>query len=466
MSGKVYGCSSSQAAIVMQEKYSLHKGMCNIPILFTVDQEIDKDLFKKAVDIEIERNDALRNKVTNDKKSGVFEQTFIEPYKYEQYNGKIEEYDFSQKTKEAQEKCLKKLAGKELEYRKMNNFKVAFIKTYDNKNGIFFAASHMICDSWGTLVTLTDILDVYISLKDKTELPKPLASYEACLAKELESQNDGRDKEDLDFILKFYEKLGAPQKYPGIIDTRLPHKSREGKNSGNNNLNAVKALLFDKSTIFVKNVPAVEMKKWQEFCSENSVPFTTLLMLGYITYFAKINNSNDVFFNNVCARRATIADKRSAGCRMNPTYPRFFPNDSDSVLDVCTNITDTVNQFYRHSGISGPKFLTNGIEAVYPYINAYNYYGSSMFSVVAMPYQPPKGWNCEFTVISAGHFALPQYVVMLVDIEGNLKFNIEYQLAYTNEIQLNATVTGICDAINSAITDKNKTFKQIKDSIK
>ncbi len=54
-----YPLTRSQITIAMQEKYSLHKGLLQIPMILRFKRTLDVELMKKAINIEIERNDTL-----------------------------------------------------------------------------------------------------------------------------------------------------------------------------------------------------------------------------------------------------------------------------------------------------------------------------------------------------------------------------------------------------------------------
>ena len=56
-------------------KFGLHKQMVQIPTSVAVDYELDFDLLQKAFDIEVQRNDSLRNRFK--KVKGKVKQYFI-----------------------------------------------------------------------------------------------------------------------------------------------------------------------------------------------------------------------------------------------------------------------------------------------------------------------------------------------------------------------------------------------------
>lgn len=460
---KGYPSSASQEALFLQDRFSIHRGMCQIPIFITLDEELDIDLLKKAVDLEIERNDALRDRITVDKKTKQVEQRFGGSYRYEDYNGKIEVYDYSGKPKEKQDKLLKKLACQVLEYKKFNLIKVAvFNKTYDNKFGLFVAISHMVCDAWGLMITVSDLFDVYLALKNHTEMPKPLASFEECLAKDIETQTEEKDRLDIDFLVEQDRKIGPIDRMSGVIDKRLPYKKNEGKNAGNTMRNMLRNMFRDKSTNYVKVFPKETLDQWMTFCSENQVSFYSLIHSGLLAYLSRINQNNDIAFDSLCNRRATIADKHSAGCRMNVSHMRIKLEDEEPMTQVFEELTSLQNQFFRHSGLS---CLKSGSIETRKKVNSANYYGNAMTSVIMMPYQIPEEWHASFNILSVGHYAQAEYIIVLFDLDGSLKFNVEYQLDRTNKVQVEATVNGIYDAVCAIVSDKTQSFRQIKDAI-
>lgn len=425
---KEYRQNNTQSLILNQEKVQLHGGMTQIPMFLTVEPDLDFELFRRVIDIEIERNDALRVFITKNKRKHTLTQHFVGPYHYNEILGEIEQLDFSKDTKENQERYLKKLANRPLRYEKFQLFRVAFIRTFENKTGVFISLSHMVFDAYGVFVTVSDILEVYRSMKEEKPLPKPLASFEELLAKHEKTQTAEKDEESCRFFYDFYDNLGKVNGYSGIIDPRLPHKAHDG-NTLKNMLN----LFFkDKSAIYSESLPKEKTDRWMDFCRENKISYASFFIFGLSAYWAKINNSNDIVFMNNLACRATVSDKRCAGNAMTITVPRYVLRDEDNVLDSVSNIEKTQFLIYRYAGFD---ILKLGFEAHYK-ISGYNYYGSSMFSIIGTPYSVPDGWKIDYEIISQGQAIIPQYLYLLPDLRtGGFKLYNEYMKEYTNDIQ-------------------------------
>lgn len=453
-----YGQNLSQALVLQQEMTQLRGGMTQIPVFFTLEPDIDFELFKKAIDIEIERNDSLRIHFTKNKKKHTITQHFVSPYKYADVLGKIEMFDLSGKTKEKQDKLLKKLANRPLRYEKFQLLRVVFLRTYDGKTGVFLSVTHLACDAYGVFITVTDLLEVYKALKTDQPLPKPLNPFEKLLAKNLQDMSPEKDEEFKQQLTEYHDQLGPLKSYTGIINKNLPHKAHDG-----NTLKNVMNIFFrDKSGNLIKKISKETYERWIAFCQENSVTFNSLVLFGLSSYWAKINDCNDICYMNHLACRATISDKYCAGVCMKSSYPRFLFQDEDSVLEALAKIEHMMYMFYRNASrdtrIFDPDKAFN--------INGYNYYGCAMFSMIGTPYVAPEGWKFDFDIVSQGQAIIPLYLYLIPDLlNGGMKFCFEYMKEYTNELQNESTFNGICTAIEAAIADKTLNFKQIKDSI-
>ena len=77
--GKVYDLTPAQDMIQFMLKYSFfHKQVTQIPESIITEREIDFDLMKKALNIEIERNDCMRLRFFKEK--GKIKQYFLETF--------------------------------------------------------------------------------------------------------------------------------------------------------------------------------------------------------------------------------------------------------------------------------------------------------------------------------------------------------------------------------------------------
>ena len=97
-----YDICGSQALPLLQLRFSLHKECTQIIFYMIVNQKLDFELLKQAVNIEIERNDCLR--IRFEKQDKKLKQYFLPEFRLEN----IQVLDFAGKTKQEQDAVLKK----------------------------------------------------------------------------------------------------------------------------------------------------------------------------------------------------------------------------------------------------------------------------------------------------------------------------------------------------------------------
>ena len=114
----LYDLIPSQQTMYIMLKYSLHKEVTQIPASIGINTKIDFDLLKKAFNIEIERNDALRLRFT--KVDGKIKQYFIDPYTVEEIP--VKEF----KSKEEQDRFFLKDAKTPIRIFKDETYRLIF----------------------------------------------------------------------------------------------------------------------------------------------------------------------------------------------------------------------------------------------------------------------------------------------------------------------------------------------------
>ncbi|MCF0121224.1 MAG: hypothetical protein HUJ65_06255, partial [Oscillospiraceae bacterium] len=94
-----YPLSNCQQQVYYQIVYSPNKRLLQIPLYITVNQVLDFDLLRKAIEIEYERNDSLRLRFFRD----TDEKQTVRQYFLPEVEPNIKVMDFSGKTKKQQD---------------------------------------------------------------------------------------------------------------------------------------------------------------------------------------------------------------------------------------------------------------------------------------------------------------------------------------------------------------------------
>ena len=137
---EVFELIPSQKMINFMLKYSFfHKQVIQIPMSIVTSTPIDFDVLKKALNIEIERNDCMRLRFY--KEHGEFYQYFLDKFVVED----VPVMTFS--TEEEQEAFLTADARKPIRHLKGEDFRIIFFNSFDGRYGIYINVTHLCMDA-------------------------------------------------------------------------------------------------------------------------------------------------------------------------------------------------------------------------------------------------------------------------------------------------------------------------------
>jgi len=339
--GTYYDLSSAQNLLSLQQRYNLHRQCNNICTSIFFDKKLDFDVLKKAIEITYERNDALRVRITKiDKKD---KQYFAESGLQE-----IGILDFTGKTREAMENQFSKIAKKRITYHDKPLSKIYLVTSFDGKNGVCFINSHMILDSWGVTVFYKDLFEVYEALLSNSDMPKPLASYEKLLLKDLDYTNTPKYQTDREFWMNEIH-AGEPvwTDINGSYD--LEEFRRKKKNPAARHIDGELALR-NKSRNLMLWFPKEIVEKAGQYCIANGFSMQHLFFLAYRSYFSKVNKrEKDIYFTASVARRGTLDEKNSGGTRVHAIPFRTILEENSTFRDALEQLKERQSIIYRHA---------------------------------------------------------------------------------------------------------------------
>jgi len=338
--GTYYDLSSAQNLLSLQQRYNLHRQCNNICTSIFFDKKLDFVILKKAVEIAYERNDALRVRIV---KKGKIERQ----YWAESGLQRIELLDFTGKSSETMENRFSKIAKKRITYYDKPLSKVYFVITNDGKNGVCFINSHMILDSCGVTVFYRDLFEVYKALLQGNNLPKPLASYEKLLQKDLNYVKTPKRQADREFWMDQIHS-GEPiwTDINGFGD--LEEFRRKKKNPELRHINGELALR-NKSKNLMIWFPEDIVQKAGQYCTSNGFSMQHLFFLAYRSYFSKVNKrEKDIYFNISVARRGTLEEKNSGGTRVHAKPFRMKLEENITFREALEKIKEHQSNIYRH----------------------------------------------------------------------------------------------------------------------
>lgn len=449
---KFYPMNVSQVCIRMQLFFSLHKQVLQLPVTLITDHMFDFDLLKKAVSIEIERNDCMRMQfIKKDKK---MMQYFLP--KYDLPNIKI--YDFSGKTKADQDKVILGDARKMVKFMKNEMYRIFFFKTYNGGSGIYINVTHMCMDGTSVFLFYKDLLNVYFALVNGTEMPKPLAKFEDCLPQDIARlQDKDRQAKNKEFFKQMYLKDGEPF-FAGPFGMGLLNEQRKKKKNPNLRACSLMDVFHDKSikTIFHEGPEFVTKAK--EFCAKEQIPLYVLYQFAIRTYLSVMNEfTPDVCVYIFASLRFTVADKKSGGTRAQNIAMRTVISEDKTLREAMFQISETMMQVFRHSDISLME-TSKLLKELYG-VKLGTFYTSMMGNYLPVDFDPPvDDWKFDCKWEQIGYFPLPLNIMMLPSLaDKGMDFYYDHQTNRMDDAMIENMHKMMVKIINATIDEPDIT---------
>lgn len=453
---EVFDLIPPQEMINFMLKYSFfHKQVIQCPVSVTTEKEIDFDLMKKALNIEIERNDCLRLRFF--KKGGKYKQYFLDEYKIDD----VEIFNFN--SREEQVEVLTKDAQKTVRHLKGETFRIKFFRTFDGRSGIYVNACHLVMDGAALFVFFDDLFKVYDSLKDGTPMPKPLGKYRDSIVKELAyvSNKDNLKKEE-EFYTEFFLKDGDPL-YAGVHGPELLEKERERKKDPTLRAPSCFDPIHDKAEMTKYTASEADSRKIKEFLQQTGISPECLMQLGLRLHISKINyRTPDSYFVTLCTRRRTLSEKRSGGTLAEPLPWRIVIGEDVTFAQALEKMRELQTTLFKHMD--------------YPYLECrelvrklFNYSpiaasSSMMFSWFALDENSMNGWEYEFEGYCLGRYIMPLYTFTFFDVHsGRLKISCLHRTNMITVEHIKALQEKAIRAIILGIEDPDRTLGNILD---
>ena len=334
--------------------------VANICICMTLQAPLDFGLLKKCIQLEYERSECLRIRFTKPDENGEIRQ-----YIAAREDRDIRYEDLSGRTGGEAVSILETWSKKVFEGANIPMDEFTMVSLPDGYHGIYFRIDHRLIDSCGVIVMVNDIMELYCHYLFGTPYPEEMYSYTEMVKRDLEKAADEkRMAKDRKYWQDTLEEQGEPI-YSDILGQKVLKESRHLHND--KTLRAADREMTDLSVD--RKIYHLEPEATQnllDFCLNNQVSMTNLILLGIRTYLSMVNGGQtDITVRNYVSRRSTHAEWTSGGSR-TISYPcRTIIDPDTEFLDALLIIQEVQNHVYRH-GNYDPAMLAAQTQALYP----------------------------------------------------------------------------------------------------
>ena len=451
----LYDLIPSQETMHLMVKYSFKKQIVQIPCSFTAEAEINFDLMQKAFEIEIERNDSLRNRFTVVDKQ--LKQYFIEPYKMT-----VPKKFF--RSKEEQQAFLDKDAQTPVKFKDCVPFRIYFFRTLGVGDGIFLNMSHLAMDALGIVGCIFDMLRVYFALKKGEPIPAPLDSYEEYIQQEfIKLQDEKKQAKHAKFYEEYWDKEKEPF-YAGVHGPEFLEKARKKQKNPNLRVPAAYNPLFSSCKQITLPIDAETTAKIFDYCRSNSIAPESLFMFALRTHCSSINNrTDDVFMMVTCSKRATVKEKNMSGCLVQPIQVRTIIGEDKTFAEGLKEYTRVRTSLYRHLDYPYIKARDMSRE-VYGY-NLIQGPACMMFTWLPIPIDVDMGFKFNFRIHDLGAYFTPLYTICSPDpATKGINMNYLYRHKLSTQAQIEKLHENALKTIVAGIENPDITVGELLDN--
>lgn len=454
----LYSLIPSQQAMYMMVKYSFHKQLVQIPISFSVENDIDFGVLKRAFNIEIERNDSLRLRyVIVDKQ---IKQYFLKRYTMNYIQ--IKRF----KNLEEQEAFFSKDAQKPIYFLKDECFRVMFFKTEGVGSGIYFNISHLSMDAMGIVITLADLFRVYKALMTGSEMPAPLDKYEDYIKEEFGRLADKKKMAKHEEFYKRYFLKGGEPFHANVHGPELLEKYRKKKKNPDLRVPPAYNPIYDKCDMIVKHISTEDAKKIFEYCLEKKIAPESVLQLGLRTYCSAANyRTPDVFIQSLCSKRAKHNEKNMGGCITQPLQLRTIIPEDYTFEQALNEITSVRTSLFMHSAYPYGLALNLSRE-IYNY-SIFQGPACMMFSWIPVPIGSLVPFKFDFRGYNLGRYFTPLYVITHPDPETQgIKCEYMYRVKLATSEDIEKLHENMVKTVIAGIENPNIKIGELLDNVK
>lgn len=327
----VYDLTNPQKNIWNTEQYYKGTAINNIAGHLYIDQPINFDLLKKAINQFIKDNDGFRLKLSFDDNSNEVKQ-YVANYK------QVDIEIVSIKDKSKIDFIEKELCC--VPFDLMNDFLFRFkiFRLPTGKGGFVIVAHHLIFDAYTASLVANKVMSIYSSfIKGITisELPTSYIDYIDSEKKYFISSKYDKDK-------KYWDDVFKTLPVPGTI-TGTKHSTQSSPKAQR------KTYIFSEA----------QTKKIKDFCLAHKVSSFNFFMGLFALYIYKVSNTDDFIIGTPILNRSNFAEKNTPGMFISTIPFRIQVDDGLTFCDFIKNIASDSFTMYRHQKYPYQEMLEN-----------------------------------------------------------------------------------------------------------
>lgn len=319
MNKELYDLTNPQKSIWLTEQFYKGSSVNNICGTVLVDEVVDFDKMKVAINTFLRDNDAFRIHLLIDNNGDV-----------KQYFAEFTEISLTIKDVLDNNELVDletKMATAPFDIIEHDLYNFQLFKFPNGKGGFVLSASHLIVDACTASLLASKVVNIYSSLTKNEEPIEPPTSYINYINSEKEYLNGSKFEKDKEY---WEEQFSTVSEF-GIIPS-LKESSTQSSSASRE--------MFTIDSSLIKNIDT--------FCKDNKISLFNFFMGIYALYIGKISNLDEFVLGTPILNRTTFVEKNTPGMFISTVPFKFSLSSSNSFVQYAQKIGMDSLSMFRH----------------------------------------------------------------------------------------------------------------------
>ena len=424
--------TNSQKSIWVTEQYYKGSSVNNICGYAIIEEQIDLDKLKKAIQIVCQKHDNfwLQLKIED----GEVKQFLSERKEVEIVSINVANPD------ELEEK-IQEIVKIPFKLEESDLYKFYIIKFENGEGGFMLNIHHVIADAWTLALISNEIIKTYSELKQNKEVEtNAIYSYIDYIKAEEEYLKSEKYQKDKKYWEEKFVQIPEVATIPG------------SKINGDESNPAGKRRQF--------NLEILEVERIKQYCKENKISLYNFFMAIYAIYIGEISNLDEFVIGTPILNRTNFKEKNAAGMFINIAPFKIDMNQNDDFKTFVKNISLDSMGMLKHQKYSYQSLLENLREKNKSVPNLYN---------ILLSYQITNAHQTGGDMAYKTQWTFNGCCAENMDIQiydlndtGSLNIAYDYKTSIYEEKDINGLHKRILNIINQVITRANIKLKEIE----
>lgn len=426
----VYPLTNPQKNIWDTELFFSNSNLNNICGCVLIEDKVDIKSLEKAIQLYVEKNDALRLKI---------QVIDGKPYQYLENYTPFSIDIVSLKNEKEVETFNQEIGKKPFPLIDSTLFSFTIFQLPDGFGGFNFTLHHLIADAWGMSLIIRDVICLYDSLVHNQTIDySSCPSYLEYISSQEDYLTSSRLKKDEEFWNSLFDKEPEVSYISSTKKTDFDTKAK-------------------RKTFHLSNELYTEIT---DFCKTLNTSIYTFFMAVYSLYLSKINQTTSPIIGTPILNRSGVKEKNTAGMFISTVPFKVTVNSNDTFSDFLKQVASTQLSIFKHQKYPYDRLLQN-------IKKKYNL-SENLYDLV-LSYQNARDEKQDSTV---RHFSkwyetgriLDSLEVHFFDMNntGSLDIYYDYQLNKFVETDIEKIHARIMEIVNCILQNPDLLLKDIK----